>query len=293
LARMITENTAPAPIYLDALRRVALDDTLDPAFRALVLHLPSEDDMAQTLFDGGVTPDPTVIHTSRNALRGAIATHMAAELPALYAAMAVPGPYTPESKPAGARALRQAALTLLSRIDGGTAAQEQFAAADNMTEQLGAFACLLDIGKGTSETQSFYDQWRADRLVIDKWFALQVSHAAPENAAQITAELTQHPDFNWKNPNRFRSVLGVLTTNSAGFHHASGAGYSLLADWLTRLDALNPQTAARMSSAFETWRRYDADRQALMRAQLQRIAATPDLSRDTGEMVTRILGPRP
>ena len=126
--------------------------------------------------------------------------------------------------------------------------------------------------------------------MIDKWFALQVSHAKPAQAAEITELLTRHVDFDWKNPNRFRSVMGALAGNAAGFHHNSGAAYALLADWLIKLDPLNPQTAARMSGVFETWRRYDADRQAQMRAALTRIQSTKNLSRDTSEMVTRILG---
>ncbi len=159
-----------------------------------------------------------------------------------------------------------------------------------MTEQLGALACLLDIGRGQDELAQFYRRWSHDRLVIDKWFALQVGQAAPTQAAATAEALTEHKDFDWKNPNRFRSVIGALATNAAGFHDPSGASYRLVADWLIRLDPLNPQTTARMTTMFETWRRYDADRQALIRGELQRIAATPDLSRDTTEMVGRISG---
>jgi aminopeptidase N len=115
-------------------------------------------------------------------------------------------------------------------------------------------------------------------------------YATPDAAAGVAERLTRHPDFTMKNPNRFRATLGALSGAPAGFHHASGAGYALLSDWLIRLDPLNPQTTARMCSAFETWRRYDPARQALIRAQLERLAAVPGLSRDTGEMVSRILG---
>ena len=158
-----------------------------------------------------------------------------------------------------------------------------------MTQQLAAWSCLLQAGKGDAATAAFYDQWQHDRLVIDKWFMLQILHADPAEAADTAARLTEHPDFTMKNPNRFRSTLGGLTASPAGFHHASGKGYVLLADWLIRLDPLNPQTTARMCSAFETWRRFDADRQALVKTQLERILATPELSRDTTEMVARIL----
>ncbi|MFA5539502.1 MAG: aminopeptidase N C-terminal domain-containing protein, partial [Gemmobacter sp.] len=109
-------------------------------------------------------------------------------------------------------------------------------------------------------------------------------------AVEVADRLTRHPGFDWKNPNRFRAVIGALSANHAGFHRADGAGYEMVADWLIRLDPVNPQTAARMSTAFETARRYDADRQGLIRAELARILATRGLSRDLGEMAGRMLG---
>ena len=114
--------------------------------------------------------------------------------------------------------------------------------------------------------------------------------AAPEDTAATAAALTEHPDFNWKNPNRFRAVMGALSMHHAGFHHISGEAYRLLADWLIRLDPVNPQTTARMCSAFQTWRRYDGARQDLIAKELDRILATSNLSRDTTEMLTRIRG---
>jgi aminopeptidase N len=118
---------------------------------------------------------------------------------------------------------------------------------------------------------------------------LQIAHAEPGDAAQLTEQLIGAPDFDWKNPNRFRSVIGALAANHAGFHHRSGEGYRVVADWLLRLDPLNPQTAARMSTAFETWPRYDASRRKLARAALDRMLATPGLSGDLREMVERML----
>ncbi|SLN27561.1 Aminopeptidase N [Pseudoruegeria aquimaris] len=289
LTRMICDGAPADPAYLDALQRVARDDSLDPAFRALALRQPSEEDIAQTLFDAGRTPDPARIHDAAETLAQARAEALQDLLPRLYAEMHVPGPYSPDAKAAGKRALQNTVLGLLSRLDSGEAARRQYAAADNMTMQLGALASLLTIERGRAETAAFYDQWKADRLVMDKWFGLQVACAAPEAAAETARALTEHADFDWKNPNRFRAVFGSLATNPAGFHHESGAGYALLADWLIRLDPVNPQTTARMCSAFETWRRYDADRQGLIRAQLERILNQPGLSRDTTEMITRIL----
>lgn len=159
-----------------------------------------------------------------------------------------------------------------------------------MTEMQAALGCLIEAGRGTAELQGFYQRFRANRLVIDKWFALQLVHAAPDQAAAVAERLAAHPDFDWKNPNRFRALLGALSANHAGFHHASGAAYRFYADWLIRLDPLNPQTTARMSTAFETWARYDGNRRAKARAEMERILALPGLSRDSGEMIRRLLG---
>ena len=159
-----------------------------------------------------------------------------------------------------------------------------------MTEELTSLAVLARHGEGEAALARFYDKWRHDRLVMDKWFMLQVMQAPPQTMAEVAQGLTQHADFDWKNPNRFRSVLGAMQANPAGFHRADGAAYRLYADWLIRLDPVNPQTTARMSTAFETWRRYDEDRQQMIRAELERIAALDGLSENTGEMVGRILG---
>jgi aminopeptidase N len=290
LIDMLTTGATPNIEFLDALAAVLRDEGLEPAFQALVLALPSQDDIAQTLFDAGHTPDPSAIYTALETLSQSIAQHLQDLLPKLYAANHVEGPFSSDAISAGKRALQGAVLALLSRLDGGDQARAQYAAADNMTQQLQALACLLRIDRGQAELAAFEAQWAHDRLVMDKWFGLQSGLAAPEKAASVTAALTQHAGFDWKNPNRFRATLGGLSGNAAGFHAPDGAGYALLADWLITLDAANPQTTARMSTAFDSWRRYDADRQGLMTDQLKRIKSTPNLSGDTLEMVTRILG---
>ncbi|MGG7643961.1 aminopeptidase N [Rhodovulum sp. YNF3179] len=290
LMRMVTDGAAPDTAFMEALGRVMADTDLDPAFTALALRLPGPDDLAQGLYEAGVTPDPLAIHAARETLSTAIAGAHAGRLEELYRAMDVPGPYSPDAGAAGRRALRQAALSYLTRLDGGRLAGAQFAAARNMTEELAAFDCLLRAGAGAAAAARFYDRWQADRLVLDKWFTLQAANATPAEAVAVTRRLTEHPDFDWTNPNRFRAVIGAFAMmNPAGFHDPSGAGYELVADWLIRLDGRNPQAAARMASAFETWHRYDADRQAQMRAALQRIRDRAELSRDMDEMTGRIL----
>ena len=290
LAHMVIDG-APVPgDFLDGMTRMAFDDALDPAFRALALRLPGEDDMAATLHSAGHVPDPDRIHSARKALGQAVAQALGrAPLTDMVATLDRPGAFSPAAADAGARALRMAALSFLTKLDSGSAAQAIFASADNMTESLGALTSLLTEGMGAPQLAEFEARWSGERLVMDKWFGVQVMLAAPDAMPAVVNRLTLRADFDMKNPNRFRSVVGALSSNHAGFHQASGAGYDLLADWLIRLDPLNPQTAARMSTAFETWPRYDADRQQMAKAALERILAAPGLSRDLSEMVGRIL----
>ena len=290
LLRMIQKGEAPDGAYLDTLYLLTRDDTLDPAFRALALRLPTQDDLAQSLFEAGETPDPTAIWAAHETMKQAMAERMQDLLPRLFAVHQVSAAYSPDAEQASKRDLANAVLSLLSRLDGGAAARKQYAAADNMTQQLAALSELLGAETGADELQAFYDQWKHERLVVDKWFALQVGRASPMRAASITEALTKHSDFNHLNPNRFRAVFGSLALNTAGFHSETGDSYRLMADWLIKLDVANPQTTARMCSAFETWRRFDETRQSLIQSQLKRISQAPDLSRDTSEMISRIMG---
>ncbi len=288
LLAILTDGIAPDAGLLTALDRLAGNADLDPAFRALVLSRPSEDDIAQAAMDMGLVPDPSAIHAARESFGRAMADALQPTLAQLYADLD-PGPdYSPDADQAAKRSLRNTCLTLLSMVEGPDRARAQYDGASNMTDQMAAFSALLQAGDG-EVAQEFYDQWHADRLVIDKWFMAQVAHADPERAVGITESLCEHPDFDWTNPNRFRSLMAGLTAgNPAGFHDPSGNGYRFLADWLLKLDAKNPQTAARMSTAFETWRRYDVDRQALIQAELERMANQNGLSRDLSEMVGRM-----
>ena len=290
MIRMASDGATPDQGYLDGLTAVLRDDSLDPAFRALVLARPSQDDIAQALFEAGRTPDPQAIYDTAQTLAQHVAEHLQDLLPKLYAQMEVDGPYSPDAASADKRFLQNSVLSLLSRLDGGAQAAKQIEASDNMNQTLSGLVNLLRLEKGEAQMAAFYDAWRHDNLVLDKWFSLQIINARPDKAAGIVADLTGHADFDMTNPNRFRSVFGALAGNTAGFHHASGAGYKIMADWLIKLDAVNPQTTARMSTAFQTWTRYDGDRQSMIRDALSRIRATDGLSGDTTEMVDRILG---
>jgi aminopeptidase N len=285
----ILTGAAPKSSLLDGLATLIQDAGLDPAFRALCLGLPSDDDMAAFLAAKGHIPDPAAIYAARRALSLSLAEKLRPAMDGLLSEFAPQGSFSPNATSAGRRALRLAILTLQARLDGARNAQTAFAAADNMTDSFGSLAAALNAGSGQSELAAFYNKWQFDRLVLDKWFGLQISLSDPNQTATLTNRLTQHPDFDWKNPNRFRAVMGALTGHHAGFHHASGEGYRLLADWLIKLDPINPQTAARMSSAFESWSRYDISRQTLIKTELGRILTSQNLSRNLSEMVGRML----
>jgi aminopeptidase N len=289
LVAMILDGAGPDMGWLSGLEQVLRDRSLDPAYRALMLGLPGQSEMAQVLAEQGPTPDPDAIHNAFETLSQARAEAWVDLLPLLAEQSRVTEAFQPNADQSGKRALGGAVLSLTTRLDGGKAAQAQFGSADNMTLQLSALGGLIRAGKDEGALKAFYDQWRHDRLVIDKWFGMQIAAITPDRAAERAAALIEHPDFDIKNPNRFRAALGALAMHHAGFHRADGAGYRLLADQLIALDDLNPQTTARMCSAFQTWKRYDSNRQALIKTQLERIMAKPNLSRDTSEMVGRIL----
>ncbi|MCL5775418.1 aminopeptidase N [Limibaculum sp. FT325] len=295
IALRLIEGGAIPNAWAEALGRLVADEALDPAFRALALELPGEDEMAGEVVARGGLADPDAIHSALRAMRAHLGDALGAELSRLRAAMAVDGPYSPDAASAGRRALANRCMVLM--LAAGTAqahraAEAQFDAADNMTDRIAALAALVhaDAPGAASRLDAFHAAWRHDPLVLDKWLTVQAT-APVSDAATRVAALTGHPSFEWKNPNRFRALIGSFAMgNATGFHAADGSGYRLVADWLLRLDPVNPQTTARVAGCFETWRRYEPGRQALMQAELRRIAAVETLSRNTREIVERILG---
>ncbi|HCI08448.1 MAG TPA: aminopeptidase N [Sulfitobacter sp.] len=288
LIATITRGKPVDPAYLDGLSKIIGDESLDPAYRTLMLDFPNGAELATKLHAIGEIPDPDAIWSAVDGMKQAQADAFAPQLQSIYDANQISVDYKPDAEQSGKRSLANLVLSLINRSDGGALAQAQYDNATNMTQQLSALASLIRAGIGDTALAQFEAQWKDDRLVMDKWFGLQVGCSKPDDAADTATALTKHALFNWKNPNRFRATLGALAGHHAGFHAKDGSGYALLADWLIKLDPVNPQTTARMCSAFQTWRRYDQIRQSLIGTQLDRIANTPNLSRDTAEMITRI-----
>ena len=287
-----TNKTLPAlhPDLVAALRHTLADAARDHAFAAEALSLPSE----ATLADEMAVVDVEAIHAVRDDARAAIAAALATALGETYRELAEPGPYRTDGESIGRRALRNVCLAYLAAGNpggGARLAKAQFDAQQNMTDVLAALAVLTEIDgpERIGSLDAFYARWNDDPLVIDKWFALQARSSLPGTIAAVR-DLTRHPAFTRANPNRLRALVGTFSqANQLHFHHASGAGYEFLADEVLILDPDNPQVAARMVQALGQWRRFDPARQALMKAQLQRIHDQPGLSTNTFEMVSKSL----
>jgi aminopeptidase N len=263
-------------------------NSLDPAFKAEGILLPSESLIADRL----AVVDPDAIHASREALRKAIGSALGDALLAAHRSDGAAGhDLSPAAK--GVRRLRSVSLGLLAAANEAKAAglaKAQFDSADNMTDRQGGLGVLvsLDAPERQAALDAFYDRFRDDPLVLDKWFALQASAQRKDTVDQVL-KLASHPDFAMTNPNRLRSLAGTFGANHWAFHSADGRGYAFLADMIIAADKLNPQIAARLVPPFGRWRRFEPKRAALMRAALERIVATPGLSKDVFEQVSKSL----
>ena len=289
LVGMVLHGTSEKTVYIESLLEVMEDEDLDPAFRALCCTLPNQDEIAKALADLQQIPDPIEIHNAHKAHSMRMAKLGYGTFTKIYNKHIVIGDYLPNEVDCGHRALSNLALHYISFLDNGTLAEQQFKNANNMTLQLSALSNLVKAGNGVQALAKFYEQWRNERLVIDKWFSLQVVSCDPEVAVSIATTLTKHTDFTLKNPNRFRALIGALAMTPAAFHQPDGSAYNLIANQLIALDDLNPQLCARVTTAFDTWKLYDKNRQSMINAALKRLANKPDLSRDTGEILDRLL----
>jgi aminopeptidase N len=278
--------------FVAALGEILRDPALELAFAAEMIALPGEDYLAERM----AIIDVEGVHWAREALRRQIADALGDELRRVYHAHQERGTYSPDAAQAGRRALKNAALAYLaaeaeSDQDARSALIGQAERADNMTDRMAALRLLVDLDLPEREAalDRFYARFERDALVVDKWLALQALSSRPDTLERVTA-LLAHPAFSLKNPNKVRALIGTFTAaNPLRYHAADGAGYAFHAARTIELDALNPQVAARLLAPLGRWRRFDADRQAKMRAALERILAAPRLSRDVYEIASKSL----
>jgi aminopeptidase N len=276
---------------LDALAAILADKALEPAFVAEALAPPSEADIAREI---GRDVDPDAIFRARAALRTLMGLHLNAALTWSYQGLADSGPYSPDAVSAGRRLLKNVCLDLLAATQESHAIKlvaKQYEAADNMTDRMAALSTLSlhDVPERKAAFEDFYDRYRDDPLIIDKWFSLQAITPDPATLDRVQA-LAAHPAFSMGNPNRVRSLIGAFAQgNQTQFNRPDGAGYDFVADRILALDPANPQVASRLTTAFRSWRMLEAGRRARAQAALQKIAAAPNLSRDVNDIVSRSL----
>ena len=275
--------------FIEAMRKILVDDSLDPAFREQCLMLPSESMIAEQLDN----VDPLAVHMARQFMRANIGSRLRGELLAAYQANLTPGDYSPDAASAGKRALKNLALAYLNAApdeDSVTLAQRQFRDAGNMTDRAAALSALIGsrVPEAADALDDFYELFKGEALVVDKWFSMQAS--APTTDVAAVRALMRHPAFTLRNPNRARSLISMFCAgNPVGFHAPDGSGYAFWAEQVIALDALNPQVASRLARAMDRWRRYAPALQAQMQAALQRVAGQATLSNDVREVVSKAL----
>ncbi len=280
-----------AGAFVTALGATFADERLEPGYRAQFLFLPSENDLARVI---GRDVDPLAIHKARKQLRKTIAVTHHAALTRTYRDYEPKGPYSPAPGPAGQRALRNAALGYLAargQAEDIAKVAAHLAGARNATDEVNALAMLAEVRspERAKAFQRFYERWKSDHLVIDNWFAYQAASSLPSTLATVI-RLTRHPLFSIKNPNKVRALIGTFASgNPVNFNRPDGKGYEFLADRVLEIDAFNPQIAARLLSAFRSWKALEPERRRLAKKALQRIAKAKPLSHDVLEIVGRML----
>jgi aminopeptidase N len=277
--------------FLGALAALLAEADLEPAYLAQVLTVPSESDVARVM---ARDVDPALIHRARRWLRQAIGTQLGPHLTEIYDRGNGARRFSPDARSAGERALRISALSLLAArgqpIDIDRAARH-FRDARNATDEIGALAVLSTLA-GPERTEAFdrfYARWKDDHLVLNSWFGFQA--AAPlATTLRTVKQLTTHPQFSMRNPNNVYSLIGTFAgSNPLQFNRPDGKGYDFVAGKILELDKMNPQVAARMLSAFRSFRALEIGRRRMALRALQQIASTPNLSNDVQEIVSKIL----
>ncbi|MDF3841836.1 aminopeptidase N [Pseudomonas citronellolis] len=299
LQELIGQHQRGEQLVLDerliaAFHTLLQDNALDQAMVAEMLSLPSE----AYLTELSEVADVEAIHAAREFARKRIAEALREPLWQRYQANREASrktPYLAEAEHIARRSLQNIALSYLMLVGGDevlAACLEQYEACDNMTERLTALAVLVNSPYDDEKAKGlemFADYFKDNPLVMDQWFSVQAGCTLPGGLERVQS-LMGHPAFTLKNPNKIRALIGAFANqNLVNFHRADGAGYRFLADQVITLNALNPQIASRLLAPLTRWRKYAPARQALMRAELERILASGELSSDVYEVVSKSL----
>jgi len=278
-----------------ALRAILRNPDLDPAFKDLLFTLPAE----SYLYEQVSVIDPQAIHQARRQVRQQLATALEDDWLWAYQEHQTPGSYKPDAKSAGKRSLKNLSLHMLadaSHVNANELASAQYQSANNMTDQYGALAVLVNfsLSHATSSLSNFHERFKSDALVIDKWFALQatrqIDFKQKQSVMHDVSNLRKHPDFNIKNPNRARSLIHAFCMNNPGaFHQPSPETYQFWAEHVIELNHINPQVAARLARALDRWKQFAPNYQVHMKSALEFISKQTNLSSDVAEVIQKAL----
>ena len=290
-ALMVGKTPPSVSGFAKALGLILADDKLDDTFKALMLVLPAEAEIAAQI---GKDVDSDIVKQARDLVRCGIAKKLMKALKAAYSRNAEVDPYAPDIAGTARRSLRYTALGLIAAADadlGITFARKDLAGVSNMTAEIGALTSLLSstMPECAEMLAAFYQRHKTDPLIVDKWFGLQAAIPGSD-ASQRIAKLLAHAEFKLSTPNRVYALIGGFSGgNPSGFHAANGSGYHIVADVIIALNAINPQVASRLATGFRSWKLYNTPRQTHAQAEMQRILATPQLSNDVFEIIARTL----
>ncbi len=277
--------------FAAALEHALRNPDLDDAYKAELLKFPSVSDVSR---EKSVRVDHAAIFEAHRAFSGAVAEKLADTLDDVYARTSNGRKFSPDAKSAGRRALRNAALSLMTMrgTDKDYARLEtHYRKSSNMTDAAHALVLIAGVDAPARESviQHFFERWKDDHLVIDTWFSAQAQSPRAETLDDVKA-LCTHPLFKITTPNKVRALIGAFAMgNPLQFNRADGAGYDFLAEKVLAIDALNPQVASRMLGAFRSYRSLEPKRKSRAKAALKRVADATHLSRDCREIVSRML----
>jgi aminopeptidase N len=279
-----------SPGLIQAFKKALTDPRTDRAFLAKALALPQENEIK----DYYTCIDVTAIHTARSYLKKELALQLTDQFMETIEECSHADPLSISHTAVADRSLKNLCLSYVGSIGEDQTTdfvRQKFETAQNMTDEYAALRVLSQIDSATKQagTDRFYQKWHQDKLVLDKWFAVQAASPLPDTLAKVQALLT-HPDFTMANPNKVRSLVYMFALqNPINFHREDGSGYRFIADQIIALDAINQQIAARLSSCFNHWKKYDESRKILMKKELERILAVQTLSKNVYEIVSRAL----
>ncbi len=296
LSRAIEQTASDADIAITADLRNACEQVItglmDPAMKALTLTLPSEEYLADRAAQRGLV-DVAALHAQRIKVKAALGKALSDCWQQVLEAYPAPGHYAPTAEDIGIRAFRHLAQDYLLAANPAEldAARQLYQRADNLTDRLAALRWIASYAvpeERAGVLDAFYVKWHHEALVVNQWLTIQATR--PEaDCVESVQELMEHEAFDWRNPNKLRALIGAFAGgNPIAFHRADGAGYRLMGDVIERVQASNPQIAARMLTPLTRWRRYAAG-QGAMRAELERLAAISSLPKDVFEVVNRAL----